>query len=389
MASMSSIPTWKSQASLLRSREVLNSAVTSEEARRLQLLQSQVDPVAFLEDKLNVSHQANNELVKISLEWDDPNEARVLVRAIVNAYQKVIVGEEDKSKRERVADIRKLYVSRQQDLSSRMDRLATIKKNLQTSDSQQVQLKLDTMRSEVSTLQNQLSAISLKLIESKGAFTIHKAQEKALTRFEVDEEVILGRIAADPKVQQFKADMKPHQATMDAYKEIDKNAYAYRMSAKKVERIEDEINAREGEIRKSLQELGTRRVKFDYDSKLATLQNQVALLEAQEKTLRARLTQLQGQVISINESSTEKEMLEKDIARSEALLASMGNDIERSELDLHAGDRVSIAGGPALEKRSHKKRFLATFLGFGASAFWCLLRDRMVGLSPKKNPGGW
>lgn len=357
----------KSQSALIRSREVLNTAVTSDEARRLHILQSQVEPVAFLEEKLNVTHQQNNELVKVSLEWDDPDEARVLVRAIVDAYQKVIVNAEAEFQRENLVEVRKLYTARQNELRSRRDRLATIKKSLQTADSEQVQLKLQSMQAEVSTSQSQLSAINLRLLEATGVLQIHKAQEKALTTLEVNEEDLQARIDSDTKILQFKADMKPHEITMDAYKRVNKNTFAYQEASKEVNRLKAEIQKREEEIRRSVMERGTKRLRFEYDSKLAALENQQSLLVAQEKALRSQLQKLQGQVISINESSTEKEMLEQDIAQQETLLANLGNRIAMNELNQHAAGRVKIAGGPALEQRSHKKQILATILGFGAT----------------------
>ena len=82
------------QQQLLTSDVVLIAALRKPEAASLAVVQKEDDPVRWLAKNLRVDYPGNAEIMRVSLAGDQPEEAAVLVGAVVDAYMNEVVDAE-------------------------------------------------------------------------------------------------------------------------------------------------------------------------------------------------------------------------------------------------------------------------------------------------------
>ena len=82
------------QQQLLTSDVVLIAALRKPEAASLAVVQKQDDPVKWLARNLRVELPPNSEIMRVSLTTSKPDEAALLVGAVVDAYMNEVVDAE-------------------------------------------------------------------------------------------------------------------------------------------------------------------------------------------------------------------------------------------------------------------------------------------------------
>jgi len=92
----------KTTAQLIKSEFVLNSALSDPKYRisELPTLKEQKDPIKFLDEKLVVTYSEGSEIIRISLEGDRPDDIRMIVDAVKDAYYREVVEKELRTKTE-------------------------------------------------------------------------------------------------------------------------------------------------------------------------------------------------------------------------------------------------------------------------------------------------
>lgn len=83
----------KTQAQLIKSEFVLNAALNDPKYRiaELSTLSEQKDPIKFLDEKLVVNSSEGSEIIRVSLEGDRPDDIRLIVDAVKDAYYREVV----------------------------------------------------------------------------------------------------------------------------------------------------------------------------------------------------------------------------------------------------------------------------------------------------------
>jgi len=92
----------KTTAQLIKSEFVLNAALNDPKYHigDTQTLKEQKDPIKYLDEKLVVSYSEGSEIIRISLEGDRPDDVRLIVDAVKDAYYREVVEKELRSKTE-------------------------------------------------------------------------------------------------------------------------------------------------------------------------------------------------------------------------------------------------------------------------------------------------
>jgi len=132
------------QATLLSSRYVLRVALRNPKVAKLPLIRQQQAPgdaEMWLEDRLRVRFPGNAEVMAVSVDGDDPEQADVLVNAVVDAYISEVVNAESSRKIQRLSDLEKLYAERDQDLRKKRETLKVMARESGASDSETLSIK--------------------------------------------------------------------------------------------------------------------------------------------------------------------------------------------------------------------------------------------------------
>ena len=99
----------KTQAQLIKCEFVLSSALGDERYRIADLptLKEQKDPIKYLDEKLVVGYSEGNEVVRITLEGDRPDDIAKIVNAVKDAYFREVVEKEMKAKKQLLDKVEK------------------------------------------------------------------------------------------------------------------------------------------------------------------------------------------------------------------------------------------------------------------------------------------
>ncbi len=109
----------KTQAQLIKSHVVLLAALRDQSISELPTLREQVDPVKYLEENLKVEYTEGNELVKISLDGENPTEIKAIVDAVKNAFFKEVVEDDLQRRQSRLTRLEELKIKLQNQLESK------------------------------------------------------------------------------------------------------------------------------------------------------------------------------------------------------------------------------------------------------------------------------
>jgi Mrp family chromosome partitioning ATPase len=99
----------KTTAQLIKSDFVLNSALNDGRYRigELPTLKEQKDPIKYLDEKLVIGYSEGNELVRITLEGNRPDDLAKIVNAVKDAYFREVVEKELKAKKQLLDEVEK------------------------------------------------------------------------------------------------------------------------------------------------------------------------------------------------------------------------------------------------------------------------------------------
>jgi succinoglycan biosynthesis transport protein ExoP len=86
----------KTAAQLIKSQFVLNAAMNDLQKQYggLATLKEQAEPIKFLDEKLVVTYSEGSEIIRISMEGNNPDDVRKIVDAVKDAYFREVVEKE-------------------------------------------------------------------------------------------------------------------------------------------------------------------------------------------------------------------------------------------------------------------------------------------------------
>src|SRR5262249_27581261 len=97
------------QVAMVRSRLVLNTAVKQPRVAELPIVKEQgQDVMEWLEKEVRADFSAGPELLTISMDGDNPEELKILVNAITEAYLNEVVYKEHNQRLRRIDDLKEI-----------------------------------------------------------------------------------------------------------------------------------------------------------------------------------------------------------------------------------------------------------------------------------------
>jgi hypothetical protein len=143
----------QTQQALIKSLLVLSAALENPTVKGYRMIQRQANPIAWLQDNLEVRFIDDSELMEIALSGDDPNEVAGLVNVVKKGYLDEVVNVDARRRADRLAKLRKIKESYREILR---ERRAALRK-LNESATGQSQLGLAGLeRAEILNLYNGL-----------------------------------------------------------------------------------------------------------------------------------------------------------------------------------------------------------------------------------------
>ncbi len=130
----------KTQAALIKSTFVVQSALRKEEIGQLPMVKAEEDPASWLADELRVSNPEDSEILSVSLRGENREEIRKLVNAVVESYVEEIVQAERDNDLERLRILKNSYRSNVTDVKELQETISTLSKEVGSLSSESVEV---------------------------------------------------------------------------------------------------------------------------------------------------------------------------------------------------------------------------------------------------------
>jgi capsular exopolysaccharide synthesis family protein len=353
----------KAQTTQLQSRFVLERALNRDEVKKLNLDYRYPSPVLWLEQELKVETQPDSEYIKLMLSCDDPDEARVILNAITEAYKKEVVDREESGRVENVGRLSKIYDSASQTLKQKRDELIRMMKQIQSPDLETFKIKHETMLRALAEAQSRHSQISFDLTRAQGHLKALEAQQAGQDKATVSEATVNEAVESDPALK----------LDLDRIKRIEELMTEMRISMrywprepryleaqKRLQLVKGQVDSRRQELRKEMAGRVRQKTRADNDARKGALDAEVAALMPQEESYRKRALKLEKETQQVGEKTAQYEALKADIASSSTIVDEVGRKLRFAEFELNARPRITIAQEAALMARDVKKQVLGS-----------------------------
>jgi capsular exopolysaccharide synthesis family protein len=356
----------RSQVGHLKSRFVLNAAISRDEIQRLSLPRRYGDVLAWLDTELKIDASPDSELVNVKLSSDDPDEALHLVRAITQTYMKEVVEKDDTQKAVKVSEFEKLYSQASGKLREQQVSLKKKTDELGSDDSEAMKSKQAALLSQLSIIKTQYNQVAFDLLRAKGRLEVSKSLEKVIQEQNVPESQVNEAIESDPqiKLELSRAQrMKEIIAEMKESLRYPEREPRYLDALRKLTDTEKRIETHRTELRKDLEGKAKQKARTEQKQHTSQLEAEHAALVPQEDALRKEVDRLTAESAKFGNTIPEIEGLKGEIERQKLLVGDIDKKLQLSRFELTAKPRVVIFDDAALMTLERKKQLMGSVAG--------------------------
>jgi succinoglycan biosynthesis transport protein ExoP len=368
----------RSQTALVKSRFVLNTALGQKEVKNLKLVLELPDPVQWLERELRVDFSLGPEILRISMEGNDPDQLKILVNGVTRAYLDEIGNKEHNSRLERLDFLKNLHRKYDDKIQTRKQNLRELSEVAETGNAQHLIFKqgwaiqeLGQARNELVGLQSKIRKLQVDITMLRGGEIEHGPESLALLcgccvpragspvhlalagllqpkrrpDLTVSDKTIADVLNKDPVIERESRNLKGIENMIRAHQSVNPPGasqgpllgyQADLIAARKA--IEDRRNKLLPQVR----EEAIARNKLNNRARLYQLEQEVASLKELEKVLRGEVDQLSKSNRFLTKAGLQLDDIKDDIARGEVIAATMSREIDTLEVEKQAKPRMNL-----------------------------------------------
>jgi capsular exopolysaccharide synthesis family protein len=395
----------QTQAELMRSRFVLRSALNYYEQAREQLVkkdpqaganvpsfkdsdsvvekQKREGVVHWLENELKADFLGNSEILQLALTGDNPEEIRLLVDGVKNAYLKEVVEAEQAEKQKELEIKTQAYENLRNKLVAAQRGLPLQGPVTDVSLRPEEQQRL---LNEYEAYQRQLTQLELDLMRSRLQRKVHQNKDPDAAKKLVSKEAVDTAVERDPLIQRYVQEAAKLEAWIVDYERIaqrPQDVEDYRNQHKLLlEKLAKQRDQARPIIQKQMegQALGA---YLDSEKKAKADQE---ILEEEKKLLNEMVESRFSQIKKLTASLVPSELRKFEIERLQTITRYVGEEMEAVKVELQAPRRaVSLQDAevpPPKDPNRETKAVAAVGLGaFGLVALcvsWWEFRSRRI-----------
>lgn len=394
------------QQQLLLTPFVLNTAIRDPKIAALEEIVEVDDLIGWLKSNLRVSFPGNGEIMQITMETVSPASCVLIVNGVVDAFMQEVVMTDRNERLKRLDTLEKVFSERTNQVRSKRVELKNLATTLGTSDTDSLTVAQQNALQQFGKMQEKLSDVQFALMQTEGDVKI--AEEIIQRRKESDESVdsedsskmgdeatrLVAERTAD--VVNLEEQIAVAQAKLNGMSKLFGPSHFNVQKAREDLEIRKEmLTQRKAEAKMRAQAMSDK----DEDQQnrilrtpggavydMMGLMSKKQVLLNQEKILKEKVDQLADETRQLGRSSIDVELMRSEIAGLEEVLHTVGDEIERTSVELKTSSRIRIlsSAGKATLPDSVKRITRAVSIGtfgflapFGLIALWDLSRGRV------------
>ena len=392
------------QQQLVLTPFVLKTALRDPKVSSVEEFAELDDPVNWLKENLKVSFPGNGEIMQISIETRSPTSCVPIVNGVVDAYMQEVVMTDRNERLKRLDTLEKVFSERTNQVRSKRVELKNLATTLGTSDTSSMTVAQQNALTQFGKMQEKLSEVQFSLMQAEGEIKIAEeiAQRQKESEAELDAETT-------PKPEN-DASLQLAERTSDvvqleeliavAQAKLDGMSKVFGPSHFNVQKIREELEVKKEMLTQRKAEAKMRaKVSANQDQRSRLLQSpsgglydllgltsKKQVLANQEKILMEKVEQLADETRQLGRSSIDVELMRSEISGLENVLHTVGDEIERTTVELKTSSRIRILNlatdatvPDALKQivRAASFGMLGLLIPFGLLVIWDLTRGRV------------
>ena len=147
------------QTQLIKSRFVLEPALSDPSVAGLSILKAHVDPAEWLEKQIEVTLPSGSEILTVGLTSSNPDEIKPIVDAVVKAYLKNVVEADHLSRSKRLEQLQMMWNKKQEELKSKRKSIRKLADETGSDDKPTLVLKQSFQLENIHSLEQELLKI--------------------------------------------------------------------------------------------------------------------------------------------------------------------------------------------------------------------------------------
>jgi capsular exopolysaccharide synthesis family protein len=403
------------QAQLMKTPFVLNAALREPTVNAVEEVQNAENKIDYLQQEIKVTYPGDGELMQVTYSSNSGASAIAVVNAVVDAYLDEIVAAERKERLDRLQSLETVHDEAENKVRASRNKLKEFAVSLGTGDSESLTVAQQSALQQYGQMQEKLAEVQYELMQAEGQLKVAnqiasqfsesakgEGQEVNPTDAAAKREVeINAMIEKSPEVASLRNEIELLQVRMSSLASTYGTGFpAYRQAKQEMEQMQQLLAkrrevAREPAVKafEDTEQLEQYRRATgtsangqitQYDA--MRLSTRVEVLSAQEKLLQSKVDELSEETKKLGKTSIDIELMRSEIAAQEGVLQRVGEEIERTNIELKTASRVRLiskadsATPPEFMKRITRTAalgFFGLFAPLGLLIGWDLTHRRV------------
>lgn len=358
----------RTQAGLIKSYLIVNRALRDQKVASLPMLRDELDPVAFLEERLELIYSEGSEIMRVAMAGEDPVQITAVVNSVVDAFMHEVQTDSE-GKHKRIERLEKQKRETSQILEARIKQrdsefgtptageMATTTKRVRMAKYLQLQQDKSALQLQMARAKEQLSAAEARLRQAIKAVVAVPDLETT-----VDAQPVVRE--KTERLRNLDAAIMTHRRTA-----LDVNASPYPELKAKRDRTVQELNAIRQEIAGKIVNAHRQQRLAEFDLETEKWRREVDRIDMEQRLNLQQFAEykdLEEEEIA-PKLAANRLIVEDEIRNYREIFNSLEANIRRLHVELDSPDRVKLLQRAEVPHRKEMKKQLA-FTGFGAVA---------------------
>lgn len=339
----------ETQISLVSSRFVMAAALRNPKIADAKILNNQARPVDWMIKNIRVDSPSKTELMLISVEAKQSDEAVNLVNAVVDAYCTKVVNIEQSERQNRLDEIDRAFVEKESEVRRKRSDLKRLAEQLGTSDNEALSAKQEFLIQELGDLRRQLVAVQMRLWGAEAELRTKRigeagdgqplSDEIKVSTADIEAALVGDAIHSELLNDKLKT-IRMESEAKSAFKTATEMPYAKLRDA-----VDEAMLERRAEVEAELHRILPKRLqemeeRNKHDAR--QLEAQIVVLKELEERIAAEVATLRAEVGQVGNKSIDVEMMRSEIAQLDRVLGSVAQEREELKVELKSRPRVEV-----------------------------------------------
>jgi hypothetical protein len=317
----------RTQATLIRSRFVLNGALRMPGIADLAIIKRHEDPVTWLTSDLSVSFPDDGEVLQISLNGDNPDEMKAIVNAVTDAYMDSIVNAEQSERAHRVTHLEKVHDQISQKVHNKhviLDQLHKALAEPQTEVGQRIAIE------HIVHIKQELTRVNLELIKARVDQSTEEKVAGSKSKALISDSAVSDQVEAEQPVAQLRYRVAALQETIDQVSKTVGNKQNNRLVSltQDLEASSQALESKRSEVRTAVIERLRSIVTANSQADAIQTDRAIAILNAQREHLQTELESEQRGIAKSANTSFEIQFVSEELAEARKVQSAVAAQLD-------------------------------------------------------------